>query len=45
MKTILIVMTALLTTVLVIGKDKQTVASWYGEKYRGKATASGEPVN
>ncbi len=45
MKTILIIITALLTTVLVTGKDKQTVASWYGEKYRGKATASGEPFN
>tara|TARA_Y100000356_G_C11186748_1_gene249864 strand:+ start:380 stop:736 length:357 start_codon:yes stop_codon:yes gene_type:complete len=26
-------------------ENKTTVASWYGEKYRGKPTASGEPFN
>jgi len=45
MKAIIITAVALLATVFVIAKDKQTVASWYGEKYRGKSTASGEPFN
>jgi len=44
MKTI-IVTAIVLVTALAFAKEKQVIASWYGEKYRGKATASGEPFD
>ena len=46
MKTLLLSIVVAAIAVAVLGsEDKTTVASWYGEKYRGKATASGEPFN
>ena len=45
MKAILITAAILTMVIAVLAKEKQVVASWYGEKYRGKATASGEPFN
>jgi|TARA_R110000824_G_scaffold355789_1_gene543012 rare lipoprotein A len=40
-----IIAVTLLTGLLFVDKGGNTTASWYGEKYRGKATASGEPFN
>ena len=42
MKTIIITAIALMVTALAFARETQVVASWYGEKYRGKPTASGE---
>tara|TARA_R100000808_G_scaffold10228_1_gene27333 strand:- start:943 stop:1284 length:342 start_codon:yes stop_codon:yes gene_type:complete len=45
MKTITIIAITLLTSLLFVDKGGNTTASWYGEKYRGRPTASGEPFN
>ena len=45
MKTLIVAAIALFVTALAFAEKKQVVASWYGEKHRGKPTASGEPFN